>query len=207
MLAPHTARSAPTADGAAVETILARLRSAWGSAPALEARFEQRTSGPAFPTPVTQHGRLQLERPGKMRWDFEAPDPRSYLSDGSTLWIVDERDRSCTIYPEVDPAFTRLFDLATGQGDPAHDFRITALAPTEGSGEGLRLVPRKPDAALRSVVARFDPVTGGLSTITTESAFGDRTEIRLTEVRPVADIADERFRWTTTAGYREIQAH
>lgn len=203
LASPAAGADSPTPPDS-VDAVLGRLRAAWKGSNAVEARFEQTSSGLAFPQPLTQKGTLQLEAPGRMRWDFLSPEAKSWISDGERMWIVDERDRTCTALLGGEPTFARLFDFVSGRADVRDDFTVTALPPTEQLGEGLRLVPKGPDAPLRLILVRFDPITSLLARIETESSFGDRTEIRFSEVRVLADLPDDRFQWVPREGYQLI---
>ena len=198
--------SAPVAAGAPLQAaeVVAKLQGAWKGVAAFEGRFTQTSTGMAFSQPYVQTGTLQIERPLKMRWDYDSPAVRAYLTDGETLWVLDEADRTCTVFTPLDPAFARMANFLTGQGDLEKDYVLSALEPEGVVGPGLKWVPRREDDTFRSIVVRLDPQSGLVSTVTTESAFGDRTETRLLDGRVIADLPDELFRWAPRPGYRVV---
>jgi outer membrane lipoprotein carrier protein len=160
----------------------------------------------AFPQPHVQSGTVRIERPARMRWDYEHPTRRSYRTDGTTLWIVDELDRTCTVVEPLDPSFARMVAFLSGHGELERDYKVSAV-PAEGAlGPGLRLLPRAEADGFREILLRLDPGTGLVSTVRTESSFGDVTETVLEGLRVVPDLPDDVFTWDSPPGYRLIRA-
>jgi len=81
-----------------------------GSSPAhlLEARYgAARTLQVSFLERYTQNGKFvraeagiaYFLRPGKMRWDYEAPEKNTFLVDGTYSWFYSPADRTATRVP------------------------------------------------------------------------------------------------------------
>src|SRR5580700_2473238 len=51
----------------------------------LEAQFAETYSGAGLTR--TESGTLTLKKPGRMRWDYEQPRPKMFLTDGTTAWF------------------------------------------------------------------------------------------------------------------------
>lgn len=67
--------------------VLRGVETRYNSARTLETQFEQRwlVGGRAR---RVESGSLKLLKPGKMRWDYESPAGKLFLSDGKTLWYA-----------------------------------------------------------------------------------------------------------------------
>ena len=52
----------------------------------LQAEFVQRATNRLSGMSQEASGRLFLKWPGKMRWEYDSPEPRLFLVDGKTLW-------------------------------------------------------------------------------------------------------------------------
>ena len=50
----------------------------------LEAQFTETYTGAGMSR--TESGTLLMKRPGRMRWDYDQPRPKLFLTDGSTAW-------------------------------------------------------------------------------------------------------------------------
>ena len=77
---------------------VARLEARYRTAKTLEASFLER---------YTENGRLvrveagtvYFKRPGKMRWDYQAPERNLFLVDGKTAWFYVPADHTATRVP------------------------------------------------------------------------------------------------------------
>jgi outer membrane lipoprotein carrier protein len=98
-----------------VEAIVARLQARYHSARTLQASFLER---------YTENGRLvrveagtaYFRRPGKMRWDYQAPEENVFLVDGKTAWFYVPADHTATRVPAKESADWRT-PLALLVGD------------------------------------------------------------------------------------------
>ncbi len=41
-----------------------------------------------------ESGRVTFQRPGKMRWEYESPEAKVFISDGRTIWFYVPADRT-----------------------------------------------------------------------------------------------------------------
>ncbi|PYU83506.1 MAG: hypothetical protein DMG50_07905 [Acidobacteria bacterium] len=94
---------------------VARLEARYRTAKTLEASFLER---------YTENGRLvrveagtvYFKRPGKMRWDYQAPERNLFLVDGKTAWFYVPADHTATRVPAKESADWRT-PLALLVGD------------------------------------------------------------------------------------------
>src|SRR5467141_5282000 len=94
---------------------VARLEARYRTPKTLEASFLER---------YTENGRLvrveagtvYFKRPGKMRWDYQAPERNLFLVDGKTAWFYVPADHTATRVPAKESADWRT-PLALLVGD------------------------------------------------------------------------------------------
>lgn len=89
-----TLANAENLQGAQLQSTIARANSAINSLSRLQGRFIQTN-----PNNSTSTGQFWLSRPGKMRFQYEAPNPLLVVSDGSDVIIRDTRLRTTERYP------------------------------------------------------------------------------------------------------------
>src|SRR5215469_13595216 len=73
----------------------------------LEARYAARTLQATFLETYSENGRtvraesgtVYFRRPGKMRWEYEAPEKNVFLVDGKTAWFYVPADHTVTRVP------------------------------------------------------------------------------------------------------------
>ena len=191
------------ADGG-VDAVLTRLTEAYKDVPSIEAGFVQTSTGMSYMEPMVQKGTLAIERPGKMRWNFVEPTKQQYISDGTTLWVVSESDRTCTVYRSLDGVLALYFDFLTGMADVRKHFAVTVGAALDGK-DVLVLKPLQPDSTLGTMSVQVDRTTGLVSGVVSVTPFGDQTDVQLTDVKTGRDLPDADFTWTAREGYKEVE--
>jgi len=196
-------------DGAEATTLLQGLRRTYSAVAGVQARFVQTSSGNSYLEPLVQAGQLAWKRPGLLRWDFQSPTARLYLSDGSTLWVVEEAERRCTVYRGVDESLQRFFGFLTGMNDVQKHFDVRVVRTGAELLKGhhvLELHPNDGDASVQRAFVRIDRESGFVGSVVLISPFGDRTETVLESIRTDAELPDSSFRFERKAGYEWIEA-
>src|SRR6266566_3693103 len=67
---------------------------------------------------ITERGRLIVKKPGKMRWDYTAPEQKQFVSDGVKMYSYLPQDKQVIVaaVPPDDQATTPTLFLA-GKGN------------------------------------------------------------------------------------------
>jgi len=81
-----------------VKAIVARLQAKYRSARTLQAAFLERYTENGHVV-RTEAGTAYFRRPGKMRWEYAAPEENLFLVDGKTAWFYVPADHSVTRVP------------------------------------------------------------------------------------------------------------
>src|SRR3974390_3809338 len=63
----------------------------------LQAQFAETYSGAGMKR--TESGTLELKKPGRMRWDYTAPRPKMFVTDGATAWFYVPGERQARRAP------------------------------------------------------------------------------------------------------------
>ncbi len=92
-LLPQVAR-AQALTGAARDTAIADVTRAVNAVTRLQGRFAQ-----TDPDGTVVTGQFWLQRPGKLRFEYDAPSPLLMVSDGSTVAVQDRRLNSVDRFP------------------------------------------------------------------------------------------------------------
>src|SRR5690349_15842792 len=72
---------------------------------------------------ATERGHLLVKKPGKMRWDYSAPEQKVFVSDGMKIYSYIPEDKQVIVgtVPQGDNASTPALFL-TGKGNVLRDF-------------------------------------------------------------------------------------
>jgi outer membrane lipoprotein carrier protein len=135
-------------------------------------------------------GRMWLSRPGKFRWEVEAPYQQEVVSDGERLHLYDPDLEQVTVQ-RLDRRVTHTPALLlSGSADELTD-NYDVTMRDEGEEAIFVLQPKGDDTLFEELALRFrDDTLDGLEM--TDST-GQRTAIAFDEVRMNESIEDSRF--------------
>ena len=74
-----------------VDTLLKNVEARYNKAKTLQVLFHEDYTPQGHPR-RSESGLLQLRKPGKMRWDYDQPKGKLFLSDGKYLWLYTPAD-------------------------------------------------------------------------------------------------------------------
>ncbi len=110
-----------------VPEILAAMERVYGSADALQADFVQVTRSAALGDEQRQKGKVVMQRPRKMRWDFVSPETKLFVTDGETMWIWSPADNQVIVYRDVSDNSSDVVTLLTDLNRLQDIFDVTLL--------------------------------------------------------------------------------
>lgn len=135
----------------------------------------------------TSTGQLSLEKPGKFRWDYEAPHKHMVLADTNHVWVYD---------PDLEQV-TRRKQASALQGTPAQvlvsndplekNFKIKDEGKKKGL-EWIRLFPRDKDSQYDKIRLAFKGKN--LDRLVIYDKFDQVTVIKFSKIR-----RNPRFPW------------
>jgi outer membrane lipoprotein carrier protein len=174
----------------------------------LHVHFEQRTDrvalGSAPSDALVASGDAVFAKPGKMRWTYVAPEPSLVVSDGTTLWIYDEKAKEVQKLALAAGYLSAAgVQFLLGEGKLANDFQITA----QHCGEPvvtLVLVPKQ-EAQYERLELRVDAKSGAVAETTVVDLFGNRTVVAFQNSRENAGVEAASFRFSPPAGVRVVE--
>ena len=149
--APVAAKPVAAAPSAA--QVVTGVQSYYAATQKFEATFRQKYTNTVIGKTSTSDGKVYIEKPGKMRWDYKAPDVKYYISDGTTLWVYEKANKQAFKQSLKDQLLPVAITFLYGQGDLSKDFTAT-LAPGKFGGQGdlvVQLVPKQPTAQYKTL--------------------------------------------------------
>lgn len=181
---------------------LDRLRAFLERAQTLRAEFSQEIVDANRQVVETARGRVVLKRPGRFRWDYQAPYERVVLADGERLWLYEADLQQVTVRPLTAGLGETPAALLTGGREILERFEVVS----SWSGEDLawvRLKPRSTDSDFDAVAIGFrgaDPVR-----LEIDDRLGQQTRIALSAIATNRPVGDDTFRFEVPAGVDVIR--
>jgi outer membrane lipoprotein carrier protein len=153
---------------------------------------------------LSERGHLLVKKPGKMRWEYTAPDEKLFVSDGVKLYSYIPQDKQVIVstVPRGDQASTPALFLA-GKGNLLRDFSVSAAPTPAGMPDGTRaikLVPRSPQPDYDWLILAFDPSSMQIRGLVTTDAQGGTSTFSFTSLKENVGITDKEFAFKIPRG-------
>jgi outer membrane lipoprotein carrier protein len=147
-----------------------------------------------------ESGVLELKKPGRMRWDYQQPQPKLFVSDGKTAYFYVPGERQARRGP-----VKKLDDLQSPLRYLLGKSRIAdELEGLKLDGNVLSGTPKHLKDRVEKVELTVTP--GGLiQRIVIEEIDGTRTEFAFTNIQENVTIADQQFKFTPPPGIEMVE--
>jgi outer membrane lipoprotein carrier protein len=200
--------NAPTCRDAATDlhTVLDRMQKRYDQAKDFHARFSQNYSRAVVGRATLSTGTITFKKPGRMRWDYDKPEPRMFLSNGQVLWLYEptrsrpssriSRPRNCRRRSPFSWARARSPTSSTclcqgcKHGRPG-DFR-------------LALSPKQPQSAYKSILFIVDPKEFLVRESVLVDSQGNTNHFIFDDLEVKRQGCGSVFKWTPPAGVRVV---
>jgi outer membrane lipoprotein carrier protein len=175
VLSPGFARQLPSPQEAAlnIERTLASLRS-------LRADFEQWYYPASISTPLQEKGRLYLQKPDRMRWEYLEPEPNIYVyKEGVSLAYFPEDNQLFRHALSPEEKDYAIFSLLTGRSKIADNYTVepAEFPSSRKSPVQIKLTP-KSEGEIAHLLLEADPGTWLLDKIIVTDWAGNKQEFR-----------------------------
>jgi outer membrane lipoprotein carrier protein len=145
---------------------------------------------------ATERGRLLVKKPGKMRWEYTAPEKKLFVSDGRKIYSYIPQDKQVMVstMPQDDQAPTPALFL-TGKGDITRDFNVEfdKVPDAPPGGMALKLTPKKPEPEYHSLTLVVHPQTLNLQMLVAVDTQGGRSAFTFSNLKENVGLSDNQF--------------
>ena len=190
-----------------VHTVADKVDQRYNHLQTLEAQFSETYSGARMTR--TESGTLTLKKPGRMRWDYDQPRPKMFLTDGTTAWFYVPGERQVRRAPvkQLDDLRSPLRYLL-GKTKLEKEFVSLAIAtdakPVNAGDIVLRGIPKGMQERVAQTLVEVTP-DGLITRIEVQELDGSVTEFRFLQQRENVQLADQHFRFTPPPGVEVVQ--
>jgi len=177
-----------------LDALLDKIQQTYEHTSALTARFDQTATLTSLNRQQTSSGRVYIEKPHSIRWEYTQPDAQTILYDGSTLRIYTP-NRHQLLQSSVDEnnrTNVALLFLA-GVGKLRDAFEVTALSSPEPQLAYLLLMPRSSQAGFSELHIAVNTQSYFVEKLLIHDSIGNLTEIRLSALETSAALPAKTF--------------
>jgi outer membrane lipoprotein carrier protein len=163
------------------------------------ATFVQKSYVKMMSQTLEARGDVEIKKPGRMKWVYNAPDPQVLVSDQKTLWLYLPDDNQVTkmalesIYSSNTPAL-----FLAGQGKLTDAFDVLRVV-REATEITLVLSPKQADQTLEKLLLHAENKNFQIVGSTVYDKLGNRTEMRFQNIQINIDIPDSTFQFQIPA--------
>ena len=164
------------------------------------ASFEQAYVGGALKRRTVERGTVAIRKPGRMRWDYESPEKKLFIADGTRMYFYVPADKQVRVsaMPESGRVPTPILFLA-GRGDLLRDFKAEEVAAPAGN-RALRLRPLRPEPEYDTLTLVVDAASLAMRQLIVVDGQGGTSTFSFTNLRENVGVPDSRFVFTMPKG-------
>jgi outer membrane lipoprotein carrier protein len=189
---PVTPAAASASENSAeLKSILAKLQRHYQETDSFSATFKQTVTRVGAP-PKERTGKVYFEKPGRVRFDFNDPQPETIVSDGKLLYDYDPGLNQVMETPLKTAIKTQAAaGFLLGVGSVQRDFKAKPVATP--ANDGLIHLLMTPKQGGEDIVLALDPHTMNIVRLRLADALGNITEFQFSEIDTNVPVESSRF--------------
>lgn len=159
--------------------VMAKVQEKYDQAGSFKTGFRQETRQLETGQRDTASGVMYFQKPSRMRWEYQSPpdQKKEVVSDGHQVWMYIPEDALVMVYPLNQVLRSDLvLRFFSGIGKVQEEFRLSwERPPRSGASYVISLVPRQPQAELKSLILTINPYTHIVENLEFSNALGETT--------------------------------
>jgi outer membrane lipoprotein carrier protein len=187
--------------------VVARVQSRYDQAKDFQAHFTQNYSRSVVGRVTVSAGQVRFKKPGRMRWDYDKPEARMFLSNGQFLWLYEPSEKQAFKQDLQTSQLPAALAFLLGKGRIADEFEVAWSSDARfGRPDDYRLSlrPKQPQATYKSIVFVVDAGDFSVRESVLVDQQGNVNHFVFSDLRINAKVSDEVFRWSPPAGVRVV---
>jgi outer membrane lipoprotein carrier protein len=195
---------------------LDRMQKRYDQAKDFRAHFSQNYSRAAFGRATLSTGTLTFKKPGRMRWNYEKPEPRMFLSNGQVLWLYEPSEKQAFKQDLKVSQLPAALAFLMGKGKITDEFEVAfAQQPKDakdklpGRPDDIRLAlsPKQPQSTYKSILFVVDPKEFLVRESVLVDGQGNTNHFVFDGLEVNTKVSDSLFKWTPPAGVRVVDTN
>jgi outer membrane lipoprotein carrier protein len=195
------ARGKTSAAGAAETAVtpqeaVARLEKTLAALTTFQADFEQTSHLASMARPLREKGRLSVQKPDMMRWEYEGPEPKTYVyRQGLFLTYIPEDKQLIRQRLPEEQSGADMRGLLTGKARLAEGFAVED-SPFPGGAPGavqIKLTPKEQEGETNYLLLEIDAKDWMVRRVVRFDWAGNKTEYVLSRFKANPKLPKDTF--------------
>jgi outer membrane lipoprotein carrier protein len=190
------------------QQVVANIQAFYDQTNDFEADFTQVSRSRLSGTEQRQSGHVRFLKPGRMRWDYAAPQGNLVVSDGSTLWAYEAAAHQAVQTNLQQSQLPSALSFLTGTGRLANDFTFRLLDDQAGQYPGgyiLELRPITANPSFERIVFYVEGQHFQVARTVVIDAQGNTNRFDFLNPRVNTHPAQTVFQWSPPAGTQVVR--
>ena len=191
-----------------LDTVLNGVQQKYEQIDNFHASFTQESEVKALDKVQKADGEVWFKKPGKMRWNYNAPNKDQIVSDGKTLWFYDDDEQQVIETPLAQVSETQYTTtLLSGLVNLKDIFDASFSKPEDIEPNGSYLVDLVPkgDEEYNKVTISVDKKDMMVNTIYLYDPFGNLTTVKMADIKTNGGVSDALFDFKTPEGAEVVK--
>jgi len=211
---PTTAATPTSVATRSPQSVASAVQSFYDQTRSVEAEFYQTYYNRVYDKYDRSQGGVKFQKPGRMRWDYGAPNGKVIVSDGKRLVIFEpgEESEPGQVFERAisDSELPQALAFLTGTGKLSDDFTFRLL---DAAGQGfptgyvLELLPKKPSPHYERILFFVDgdaKRTGLVHRVLIVDSAGNRNRIDFKAPKFNRNFDAKTFAWQPPKNARKV---
>jgi outer membrane lipoprotein carrier protein len=195
------------ADDSAVSKVASRIDRRYNHLATLKAQFQETYNGAGLAR--NESGVLWLQKPGKMRWQYEQPTPKLFIVDGKNAFFYVPSERQARRMPakKLDD-FRSPIRYLLGRTNLQQEFTklaISSEAPRQPGDVVLEGIPKGMEDRVQRVLLEINPADQ-IVRLRVEELDGSSTEFVFRDIQQNIPVKSDLFRFTPPPGVEIVES-
>jgi outer membrane lipoprotein carrier protein len=191
------------------EEVASRLQEAYEKTNTMSASFRQVTLVRSSPREKYGAGKMVIQKPGRMRWDYQQPAHQVLVADGETVSMYYAQTEQMMVisareYLQSDVTYA----FFTGQGNILRDFQPLAAEKSltgDSAAHVIKLIPRQDHPQVQELRLWVHPETFFIQQLRVLDHFGTVTDLFFSDIKVNVPLSPGLFTFTPPAGTEIIR--
>jgi len=198
--------AASSNDAFELRSVLEKMQRRYDQAKDFRAKFTQTYSRAVVGRATVSTGTLSFKKPGRMRWDYDKPEPSMFLSNGQVLWLYEPTEKQAFKQELKSSQLPAALAFLMGKGKLVDEFDVTFAKDEHGRPGDIRLAlsPKQPQSSYKSILFIVDPKEYLVRESILVDSQGNTNHFAFDDLEVNGKVADALFKWTPPAGVRVV---
>jgi outer membrane lipoprotein carrier protein len=190
-----------------LHTVIDRMQKRYDQAKEFRARFSQDYNRAAIGRSTLSTGTVAFKKPGRMRWDYDKPEPRMFVSDGRVLWLFEPSEKQAFKQDLKTSQLPAALAFLMGKGKITDEFEVSFATDAKHGRPGdyrLALAPKQPQSAYKAILFVVDPKEFLVRETVLVDSQGNTNHFVFDDLAVNDKVPDALFKWAPPPGVRVV---